>query len=60
MTFFIVNLEIRIQEKKEDLSKIMEKLNRSDSAMTLYAEQFIAPTIKFYKRFMSSNFANFH
>ncbi|WP_158307228.1 hypothetical protein [Simkania negevensis] len=46
--------------QKEDLSKIMEKLNRSDSAMTLYAEQFIAPTIKFYKRFMSSNFANFH
>lgn len=44
----------------EDLPKIMEKLNQSDRAMTLYAEEFIAPSIKFYRRFLSSNFANFH
>ncbi len=47
-------------KQEEDLPKIMEKLNRSDRALTLYAEQFIAPTIKFYQRFLSSNFANFH
>ena len=44
----------------EDLLKVMEKLNQSDRAITIYAEEFIAPKISFYQRFLSSNFANFH
>jgi len=46
--------------KDEDLPKILAMLNESDRAMTLYATQFIAKDIKFYDKFLSSNFANFH
>ena len=46
--------------KAEDLPKIYAQLNKSDRAMTLYATRFIAKDIKFYKRFLSSNYQNFH
>ncbi len=46
--------------RPSDQAEIFSLLHRSDRAVVLYAKVFIAPQIKFFPSFLSSNFANFH